>query len=103
MVLNLSKKDCSIVLSALSNHMAALEELVFFGGEVGSKSEILCDYVSDVHSRIFRVMISAADDEANSLHQIATSTKCTASDVDQRSAGDEVSLDQHVQLYREVF
>ena len=103
MTLNLSKKDCCIIYGSLGVHLEAVSNLVFYGGEVGSSAEIIEACLRDLLDRVWDAIICEADDEANSPAMTEIGSKRTASNQDQRSVGDEVSLDQHVRLYQEVF
>lgn len=102
MILNLS--DVEVVLLCLS--VSGFKELCnkhrFDGGSVGADCRYLSKCLSRLENRL-ESFISEADVEANCQGPVADFTKRTVSDLDQRSAGDEVSLDQHIQLYREVF
>lgn len=59
-------------------------------------------YIKNYNCKLLK-SISAADVEANREDFSAAILKRTYRDVKQRSAGDEVSLDQHIRLYQEVF
>lgn len=91
-----------IIRDALECKLSDVCFLRYCGGDVGEHASDLLGVMLDIYDRI-DLMIGVADDEANSQDSVADFTKCTVSDLDQCSAGNEVSLDQHIQLYREVF
>lgn len=94
--------ELKIIREALHSKMCDVSFLRFFGGSIGDAACDLLDELIVICDRI-DIHIGYADVEANSQDSVADFTKCTVSDLDQRSAGNEVSLDQHLQLYREVF
>lgn len=91
-----------IIRDALECKLSDVCFLRYCGGDVGEHAYDLLGVMLDICDRI-DLMIGVADDEANCQDAVAALPKCTASDRKQSSAGDEVSLDQHIQLYREVF
>ena len=105
----LSADDYQLLLAAMKTHrdfVAASHDLLdCIDGDFNSL--IFEDYYEswcDLNCRLFHsYMIANGDDEANSQEPCVWCSKCTDSDCEKRSAGDKVSLDQHIQLYREVF
>lgn len=94
--------EWQIIRDALDCKMNDVCFLRYFGGDVAESAHNLLGVLLDICERI-DLMIGVADDEANSQDSSAAIPKRTVCDLDQREAGDEVSLDQHIQLYKEVF
>lgn len=95
-------KEWKIIREALECKTCDVAFLRYCGGDVGHAAYMLLDDLITICDRI-DALICEADVEANSQDATAALPKRTACNLDQRSAGDEVSLDQHIQLYREVF
>ena len=108
MLFKLSFHDVQLIWDCIDSKIKDISILRFCGGDLGdSISNLISDLIDlselFAHCMPLDDLIGVADVEASSQDSTAAMTKCTASDLDQREAGDKVSLDQHVKLYREVF